>query len=155
MGYSEYKCPHCQKINRESCNAHMYGSPVRVCKSCGRKYVDSRYREPAIDGFDPKSLNSSLYAKGAAFFGIAFVLTSAWLVYSIKSTGKYPVKLAGSVFICFMGLILCIVMLIRIRSGAAERENLKYLVESEKRLSDKEYVRELMEMGIDVPEKYR
>ena len=51
-------------------------------------------------------------------------------------------------------LIGCIIQYVRIKSGAAHRENAKYLEESEKRLSDKGYVDELIKMGIDVPEKY-
>lgn len=148
-------CPHCGKMNRESCNAHMYGSPIRVCKSCGNKYVDNRYTEPALTGFDRKSTDPSLYAKGAGIFAAGFVLTLGWVLFDIKTTGSYPIKAAGASFICLMGLILCIVCLVRIKSGIVEKENLKYLEESEKRLSDKEYVRELIDNGIDVPEKYR
>lgn len=155
MGYSEYQCPRCGKMNRESCNAHMYGSPVRVCKNCGEKYIDERYHEPAIDGFDAKSRNPSLYAKGAGLFGAGLVLTLGLVIFSIKTRGSYSIRLAGTSVICFIGLIMCIVMLIRIKSGISEKENMKYLRESEERLSDKNYVRELMDMGIDVPEKYR
>ena len=155
MGYSEMNCPHCGKMNRESCNAHMYGSPIRVCKSCGRKYVDSRYTEPAISGYDPKSTDPSLFLKGIALFGAGLVLILTWLIYSIKANGSYSIRLAGTAFVCFLGLVLCIVCFIRIKSGIADRENQKYLEESVKRLSDKEYVRELIDNGIDVPEKYR
>lgn len=155
MGYSEMNCPHCGKMNRESCNAHMYGSPIRMCKSCGKKYVDSRYTEPAISGFDTKSVNFSFFIKGVALFGAGFVFTLLWLIYSIKTRGRYSIRLAGTSFVCFLGLIMCIAMLIRIKSGIADSENQKFLEESEKRLSDKEYVRELIDNGIDVPEKYR
>lgn len=148
-------CPHCGKMNRESCNAYMYGSPIRVCQSCGRKYTDLRYTEPAINGFDPKSANSSVFAKGAGIFAAGFVFTLVWVIISINTRGSYSIKMAGASFICLLGLIICIVSLIRIKSGIAEKENLRYLEESEQRLADKEYVKELIEMGIDVPEKYR
>ena len=155
MGYSEMNCPHCGKMNRESCNAHMYGSPIRVCKSCGKKYVDSRYTEPALTGFDRKSTDPSLYAKGAGIFAAGFVITLGWVIIDIKTKGSYPIKVAGASFICLMGLVLCLVCFVRIKSGISEKENQKYLEESEKRLSDKEYVRELIDNGIDVPERYR
>lgn len=155
MGYSEYNCPHCGKINRESCNAHMYGSPIRICKSCGKKYVDNRYTEPAINGFDRKSTAPSVYAKGAGIFAAGFVLTLGWVLISIKTKGSYQIKMAGASVICLLGLIMCIAMFVHIKSGAAEKENQKFLEESEKRLSDKDYVRELIDNGIDVPEKYR
>lgn len=155
MGYSEMNCPHCGKMNRESCNAHMYGSPIRVCKSCGKKYVDSRYIEPALTGFDRKSTDPSVFAKGMGIFGAGFVITIGWVIFTINTRGSYSIKMAGTSVICLIGLVMCAVMLIRIKSGIADRENQKYLEESEKRLADKEYVRELIDNGIDVPEKYR
>lgn len=155
MGYSEMNCPHCGKMNRESCNANMYGSPIRICKNCGKKYVDRRYTEPALTGFDRKSTDPTLYAKGAAIFAAGFVFTLCWVLVSIYKMGRYSIKMAGTSVICLIGLIMCIVCFIRIKTGTAAKENQKYLEESENRLMNKEYVRELIENGIDVPEKYR
>lgn len=155
MGYSEMNCPHCGKTNRESCNAYMYGSPVRICRSCGKKYIDGRYREPAISGFDPKSTNASFYGKGCVGFGIAFACFFGWFLYCAISNGVYSLRVGILCTGCLAAFIGCIIQYVRIKSGAVQRENSKYLEESEKRLSDKSYVDELIRMGIDVPEKYR
>ena len=56
---------------------------------------------------------------------------------------------------CLLGFIGCLIQFVRIKSGSADGEKSKYLEESEKRLSDKGYVDELIKMGINVPEKYR
>ena len=155
MGYSEMNCPHCGKVNRESCNAYMYGSPIRICRSCGEKYIDSRYREPAISGFDPKSTNTAFYGKGSIGFGIAFACFFGWFLYCALADGVYSLRVGILCIGCLLGFIGCLIQFVRIKSGSADRENAKYLEESEKRLSDKGYVDELIKMGINVPEKYR
>lgn len=155
MGYFEINCPHCGKINRESCNAYMYGSPVRICKNCGEKYIDSRYREPAISGFDPKSANVSFYGKGSIGFGIAFACFFGWFLYCALADGVYSLRVGILCIGCLFGFIGCLIQFVRIKSGSADRENAKYLEKSEKRLSDRGYVDELIKMGINVPEKYR
>ena len=155
MGYSEMNWPHCGKTNRESCNAYMYGSPVRICRSCGQKYIDGRYREPAISGLDPKSTNASFYGKGCVGFGIAFACFFGWFLYCAISNRVYSLRVGILCTGCLAAFIGCIIQYVRIKSGAVQRENAKYLEESEKRLSDKSYVDELIRMGIDVPEKYR
>ncbi|MCI7232720.1 MAG: hypothetical protein MR546_02210 [Oscillospiraceae bacterium] len=155
MGYSEINCPHCGKINRESCNAYMYGSPVRICKNCGEKYIDSRYREQAISGFAPKSTNAAFYGKGSIGFGIAFACFFGWFLYCALADGVYSLRVGILCIGCLFGFIGCLIQFVRIKSGSADRENAKYLEESEKRLSDRGYVDELIKIGINVPEKYR
>ena len=57
ISIAEWTCPECKTKNRETCNAWMYGSPIRQCKACRSEYLDRRFREVAIDGFDPRSNN--------------------------------------------------------------------------------------------------
>lgn len=152
MGYT---APIAEKTNRESCNAYMYGSPIRICKKCGEKYIDSRYREQAISGFDPKSTNAAFYGKGCIGFGIAFACIFGWFLYGAMANGVYSLRVGILSVGCLLGFIGCLIQFVRIKSGSADREKSKYLEESEKRLSDKGYVDELIKMGINVPEKYR
>ena len=154
MNFSEMKCPHCGKTNREKCNTWMYGSPVRTCRNCNKKYLDRRYREVAIDGVDPRSVNSGLYLKGIVFFLAGFVICLAWLLYQINYLGYYHIRLVGCVFVCAFGAVMCIILFIRNKLGIDEEKNARYLEESEKRLADKSYVKELIDYGINVPEKY-
>lgn len=149
------KCPYCGSMNREKCNTWMYGSPIRICKSCSMKYVDRRYREVAIDGFDPRSVNAGLYLKGLGIFAAGLIVCLAWLVFQIKYMGWYPNALLGCVFACAIGTIGCAVCFIRNKLGIDERQNARYLEESEQRLANKTYVQELIEYGVDVPERYR
>ena len=64
MNFIEGTCPKCGAKTREKCNTWVYGSPIRTCGSCKTEYLDKRWREVAIDGFDPRSNNSSFYLKG-------------------------------------------------------------------------------------------
>ena len=119
------------------------------------KYIDSRYREPAISGFDPKSTNTALYGKGSIGFGIAFACIFGWFLYCAPANGVYSLRVGILSVGCLLMFIGCLIQFVRIKSGSADREKSKYLEESEKRLSDKGYVDELIKMGINVPEKYR
>lgn len=155
MGYSEMNCPHCGKMNRESCNAYMYGSPIRVCKSCGQKYVNSRYTEPALQGFDTRTTNPDLYKKATPFFAAFMVLGILWNRYTVTHLGYYTTYQILFIFLGAIGTIGCIVQYFRITTGLAEKSNQRYLSESEERLKDPQYVADLIANGYNVPEKYR
>ena len=55
MGFVTKKCPHCGHT-WESRSSHDYsdhfGSPIRMCYTCGRTYVDDEYIEPALATFE-------------------------------------------------------------------------------------------------------
>lgn len=155
MGYSEMNCPHCGKMNRESCNAWMYGSPIKVCKSCGQKYLDSRYREPAVSGLDQRSVDPKFYLKGMGIFVAATVFVAVWLWYSVYILGHYNTRQVGILALCGFAAAACLVLYIRIKLGLEDKSNARLLAESEERLKDPGYVQELISYGYNVPEKYR
>lgn len=47
MGFMEGNCPTWGKKIRESCNAWMYGSPIRTCPKCKSEFIDNWWREAA------------------------------------------------------------------------------------------------------------
>lgn len=154
MAYSEFNCPHCGNKNRETCNKWMYGSPIRICKSCGKKYVDKRYREVAIQGFDKRSVNELFYLKGALFFLALMIICLAVLWSTANFLGFYSLKGVFCAVGCAIGCVGCGVMYLRIKLGIETKDNDKLLKESEERLKDKAYVQELIDAGYDIPEKY-
>ena len=82
ISYTEWVCPECKTKNRESCNTWMYGSPIRECKACRCEYLDKRWREVAIEGFDPRSNNAKLYVKGALFLlALALLRSLSFLLW--------------------------------------------------------------------------
>lgn len=117
MNFIEGNCPKCGAKTRENCNTWVYGSPVRICKSCKTEYLDRRWREVAVDGFDPRSQNSSFYLKGFIGFLIFTVLCAIWLIWLINNTGSYPSKLLGCVMVGGLGTLLCGFLYLRIKLG--------------------------------------
>ena len=136
MGYSEMACPHCGQMNRERCNAWMYGSPIRECKICGKKYVDNRYREPAISGIDTRTASPSLYLKMTGVFFAAALIVGGWQFISAKAAGYYYTRMVILSVLLLMASVGCLVMYIRIKLGIEAKNNAKYIAESEERLKD-------------------
>ncbi len=155
MGYSEMACPHCGQMNREKCNAWMYGSPIRECKICGKKYVDNRYREPAISGIDTRTASPSLYLKMTGVFFAAALIVGGWQFISAKAAGYYYTRMVILSVLLLMASVGCLVMYIRIKLGIEAKNNAKYIAESEERLKDPAYVAELIAYGYDVPERFK
>ena len=155
MGYVEWNCPKCGKNNRESCNAWVYGSPIRNCKGCNAEYFDNRWREIAAEGVEPATKSPKLYLLATIGFLAFTILCAIWLVTDIKTQGSYPVKLLGCVFAGAIGTVGCLVIFLRIVSGYEDKQNQKYYEESIRRLNDKAYVQKLIAYGYHVPERFR
>ena len=155
LSYIEGSCPKCGAKTKESCNTWVYGSPIRVCKSCGEEYLDKRWREVAIDGFDPRSQNSDFYLKGTLGF-VAFtaicVLLTVWMA---GTSGRIPLKIIACVIGGILGTVFCAYRLIKIKSGAAEKENAMFMQESKDRLKNADYVKKLEEYGYNIPPEFK
>ncbi|MCR5541618.1 MAG: hypothetical protein K6F71_12495 [Ruminococcus sp.] len=155
MTYSENKCPHCGKMNRDFfCNTWMYGSPIRVCKKCGGKYMDRRYREPAVQGFDPRTTDPDLYKNVGLICAALFILVLVWYRFTTRNLGYYSNYQVAMLIMFPIAAVGCLIQYFRIKSGKMQKENEKYLAESEERLKDKQYVADLIANGYKVLEKY-
>ena len=149
MNYAEWVCPQCKTKNREACNTWMYGSPIRECKACRSEYLDRRFREVAIDGFDPRSNNAKFYVKGALFL-LAIALVCGVLTYFQYTRGYYSMKVVVAGSLSALGAIACLIMSICIKLGFQNKDNDKYMAESKGRLSDSLYVEKLRKYGYKV-----
>ncbi|MDD6492259.1 MAG: hypothetical protein PUG54_08580 [Firmicutes bacterium] len=153
MNFIEGTCPKCGAKTREQCNTWVYGSPIRTCGSCKTEYLDKRWREVAIDGFDPRSNNSSFYLKGFFGFLLFTLLCGAWLFWEIRHGRAYPSKLLGCVLVGTLATLLCGFLYLRIKLGFEARNNAKFLEESKQRLQNPNYVRKLIAYGYDISEE--
>ena len=149
------RCPYCGKeIIGFNEDAWEYGRPVRRCKRCKKKYIDPRYHEIAIDGINPDAYNIRRSVIGM-LIGLACVMITALVnLCFVYFNGCYSLKL---VFAGFMGVVLAVILMvdvIRIKTGIKERHLEKLRRESEQRLQQMDYVQELINAGIEVPEKY-
>ncbi len=148
ISYAEWVCPECKTKNREDCNTWMYGTPIRTCKACRSEYLDRRWREVAIDGFDPRSNNAKVYAKGVLLF---LAIAAAGGAMTQFGGGPNHTK---ALAICISGCLLtitCAIMALRIKFGFQNKDNQKFLEESRARLRDPQYVKKLESFGYKVP----
>ena len=147
------KCPYCGRVyEQRACGSigrkprpedvWVYGSPMKLCESCKRIFIDKDVKELAITELrksDKAKITANtrmllpmgalvavlLYLLGQPTFAI--VAAAVAVVYLAMDLGMYPMR---------MGKL------------KKEREA------SEKRLSDPDYARALKRAGIDVPERY-
>ncbi|MCM1180435.1 MAG: hypothetical protein NC347_09280 [Clostridium sp.] len=154
MGWVEGNCPKCGKKVREKCNAWVYGSPIRTCPHCKREFLDTRWREVAIDGLVPGSKNAKFYLWGMIGFLAATVACSLWLWQMISTQGHYPIKLVGCIVIGIIGTVGCAVVFLRIVTGYEDKQNARYMDESRRRLEDRDYIEKLISFGYTVPDRF-
>ncbi len=149
ISYAEWVCPECKTKNRESCNTWMYGSPIRECQACRAEYLDRRFREVAIDGFDPRASNTKFYTKGALIL-LAIALVCGVMIYFQYAKGYYSMKIVVAGAFSALGAIACGINVLRIKLGFQNKDNDKFMAESKARLSDPQYVEKLRKYGYKV-----
>ncbi len=149
ISYAEWVCPECKTKNREACNTWMYGSPIRECKACRSEYLDKRWREVAIDGFDPRGKNAKFFAKGALLL-LSMALICGVLLQTPVVQGMNSTKLTLACVLCSLFGLVSGFIALRIKLGFAAKDNEKYMAESKSRLADPQYVEKLRKYGYKV-----
>ena len=127
---------------------------LKVCPKCKNEFLDKRFTEVAIEGFDRRSVEPSFYLKGIVFFAVITLMSILLFIYMVKFIGKYPTKILGCIGIGILGIILCTLMFVRVKFGFEEKERENYIKQSEERLKNKEYAEKLKFYGYEVPDKY-
>jgi len=148
------KCPHCGEVTKEATNTWAYGSPIRFCLRCKQEYLDQRWREVAVVGFDPRSTSPAFYLKA---FLITLALAAAsggWSYYTINFKHYYYTSIVVTCVICAIASVAFLGLAIWIGLGFAAKKNDWYLQESKRRLQNPEYVKKLISYGYRVPEEY-
>ena len=150
-------CPHCGKNVIESygiLNPYLYGSKLQKCKNCGGEFFDNRWREVAIQGFDPVQLTQEPQA--CQRFGLGGI---AACLIGFRMRGNMD-KLADPaiVNVCLAGFfilsLIIFIQYLRHRLGFIQKKNERYMMESRQRLQDPEYVKILLSHSIKVPEEF-
>lgn len=151
------KCPYCGKsisFLKYSQGEWKYGSPIRVCKKCGQKYIDKRYHEVAVDGINPDSFNMKKLGTCFAIGVVALLMSALFNAYTILLKDYFYLKVVGVGLIGIVMIVYSIIDFIRIKTGAKERQLAKRAEDSVNRLKDRAYAHELVSLGYNVPEKY-
>lgn len=148
--YQTKKCPHCGKVYERNSyagrpskdNRTKYGSPLIVCSSCRKGFLDDEYREIAIDG--PREVDTKRISPAGIVYGLLGVIIGL-----VGFSGGSVV--AGCIFL-IMGLYF---PLSELSSYEKRQEALKKeALASEMRLQNPTYAATLKRLGYDVPEKY-
>jgi len=152
--YLEGTCPKCGEKTKEPSNTWAYGSPIRFCPRCKQEYLDARWREVAITGFDPRGSKPGYYFK--VFLGTLIVtaLSGGWLYYTTHYKGYYSTLTISVFVVCAIATVGSLLLSLWIALGFAAKSNAKYLAESERRLQNPAYVKRLQEYGYVIPAKY-
>lgn len=154
FGYLEGTCPKCGEKTREQSNAFAYGSPIRFCSRCKQEYLDRRFREVAISGFDTKSTSAAYYGKCFLALLALSVLSGGWLYFTIHYKGYYHTLAVALVIVGIIGTIGSLVLALWVKLGFAKKSNDRYLEESKRRLRNPAYVAKLQEYGYIIPAEY-
>lgn len=148
-------CPYCgKKIPGYNASVQEFGSPIRTCKACGREYLDRRYHEAAVDGYQKSSLDIRNSCKVILLGCILLAASGLLNLHLIADGGRYSVKGLITSVLSLLILMYGILDAVRIRTGVKEKGLEKKIEESKARLQNKAYAQQLTELGYDVPAEY-
>ena len=146
-------CPHCKKkviLSYRIMNPYLYGSKIRKCPKCGGDIYDNRWREVAIQGFDPIQDTEVKYS---SWFGLGLVSAGIFLLnhdFGKISVGNPVMIKVGAWFMLVLGGLILIIFFRHIL-GFVKRKNAVYMDESIQRMQDPEYVEILRSHGVKIP----
>lgn len=152
--YATKKCPHCEYAYsiHQFANMTSWGSPVRTCPRCHKQFIDTSYKEMAIEGFDeePKKVTGSTIF--LLVMGLLVLGGSLWMV-SVYSRGDD----AATMLMCVaVGLFFTGVGVYGIIADIMDHEERKQWVEKERqasweRCNDINYLNFLQTIGVKIP----
>lgn len=148
-------CPVCgKKISGYNASASYNGSPIRTCGRCNNLYLDRRYHELAAENLPENELKVSNGLKIFALGLVFLLLSGIFTLCTIYFSGYYYMKMIIIMVMSAVIMIFGIVDMIRTASGAKLRKLERERAESEQRLMNREYARQLAELGYNVPDRY-
>lgn len=154
-GYVQGTCPHCgAKIPSYVAGKWLYGSPLRTCKKCGTRYIDSRYHEIALEGIRAYDISVKPSLR-TALLGLVISLISAGVLYVEWNYQDYYHPMFFYTIPAGMLMVLWgIIDAVRTKLGSKTKKMEKLRKESIERLSDKNYAHDLAARGFYIPEEY-
>lgn len=138
------KCPYCHHayVINDSHGSYYIGSPIRVCKKCGKNFIDKEFKELALTDIKPwDKLPISVGTVIAVLF--AFIMVFA----AIKSSWNW-----------FVIIPIAIALYLLISDIVGYKSKMQWIEEERKasfdRLSNPQYAAFLKELGYDVPNSF-
>lgn len=139
MTYVYIRCPHCNTFIRQTTDGtYEWGSPLRQCRKCNRRYIDSHYHEVAIEGFsNTDNIRSSWW------------MLMIPIVFSVILSIAFPVG-----FLLTFGLVALMVCGLNSQFKKNKEDMEEEMKRSKERLSNYNYALLLKDAGYNVPDEY-
>lgn len=148
-------CPVCgKKIPGYNASASYNGSPIRTCAHCQNPYLDRRYHELAAENLPDNELSVSNGLKIFALGLVFLLLSGGFTICTIYFSERYYPKMIIIMVMSVVIMVFGIVDMIRTASGAKLKKLERERAESEQRLMNRDYARQLAELGYNVPDRY-
>lgn len=158
MTYYKFKCPHCGKTvgRASSLDVNTYGCPLRTCPNCGKIYIDSHCKEPALYSYKEGGIVSCIvHSIIVALFGAMAVFIVCGIVTAVTDSFYKAIEpivwIMLGAFIAFFAVNL----VYEVKHLKTSNEDaLRAWKESDARLRNIEYARLLKDAGFKVPKTY-
>lgn len=142
-------CPHCHYMYAKAIgqNNVVYGSPIQTCPRCHYNFIDKDYHEIAIDG--------PLYGedKRITFASVCVFVVGCLIIAS--AIDLLINKNSGGIWELIIGVVVIALSLFKFFTHKQSLEVLEEeRIASERRLSNPEYIKQLLEIKYPMPKRY-
>ncbi|MCM1334326.1 MAG: hypothetical protein NC084_05000 [Bacteroides sp.] len=150
-------CPTCGRVQREcAVTEYRYGSPLKTCrnKKCGARYLDPYIHELAAEPPAPDAFSVKSKLIGFGLMVLFFAISGGFLWLELNYDNGYHMALPFIMVASAVGAVAFLVEIVLIKAGFKERRTARLRRESEERLNNPVYARELKKLGYPVPAEY-
>ncbi len=133
---------------------YKYGCPIRACAQCHQRYLDRGWHEIAVEGYRETDVSTKKNVKQLGGWGLATVALIAANIFTVQ---VLHVVYYALVFLAIGAGIAFLVALkdTFVCATGMKKNDLEQLrEESERRLRNPEYAKQLAELGYPVPARY-
>lgn len=93
------QCPHCKYVYfRSSTYMDLAGAPFRTCEKCGKEYVDTMFKEPALFPKLTKETKVSSNTRESLWGTIIVTVLTLGVYFYFKLWGVYQVFIIAGIF---------------------------------------------------------
>ncbi|MDO4317298.1 MAG: hypothetical protein Q4C48_03720 [Lachnospiraceae bacterium] len=131
-----------------------YGCPIRACAQCRQRYLDRGWHEIAVEGYRESDVSTKSNAKQTLGLGLATLGLIAANVFSIAVLHLIVYMLIFLAIGAGIGFLVALKDTFVCATGMKKADLEQLKAESERRLSNPEYAKQLAELGYPVPSRY-
>lgn len=133
---------------------YRYGCPIRACAQCRQRYLDRGWHEIAVEGYRESDVSAKSNAKQMLGLGLATGGLVAANIFSIMVLHLIVYMLIALAIGAGVGFLVALKDTLVCATGMKKADLEQLKAESERRLCNPEYAKQLAELGYPVPERY-